>query len=64
MAELKTVLKINVVIFALVAIVHLLRALLGWELQLGNWMAPVWVSVIAVLLTVALVYLNGKHLKK
>jgi branched-subunit amino acid permease len=64
MANLKTVLWINVIVFAIVAIFHLLRVLLNWDLQIGNWLAPVWLSVIAVIITATMVYLNSKHLKK
>ena len=37
-------------IFALVAIVHFLKIVFGWQLRLGGWLIPVWVSWIATLL--------------
>ena len=36
-------------LFALMALAHLLRAFLGWELRIGPWNIPVWVSVAAAL---------------
>lgn len=32
------------VVFLLVALLHLLRVLNGWELQYGPWPVPMWVS--------------------
>jgi len=37
-------LLISGVAFCLVAILHLLRVLNGWELQYGPWAVPMWVS--------------------
>jgi hypothetical protein len=32
------------VIFALVALLHLLRIYMGWPIVIGSWTAPMWVS--------------------
>lgn len=37
-------LLVSGVVFLLVALLHLLRALNGWELQYGPWTVPMWVS--------------------
>ena len=37
-------------LFALVALVHLLRIVAGWEFVIGDWMAPMWASVLGVLI--------------
>lgn len=37
-------------IFAVVAILHLLRLLLHWEAVVGGWAAPAWVSGVAIVL--------------
>lgn len=37
------------VIFLLVAVLHLLRLVWQWEVTIGGWHAPAWVSVISVL---------------
>lgn len=42
---------VSAVIFMLVALMHLLRLLQGWPVMLGAMAIPVWVSVIALLVT-------------
>jgi len=39
------------VVFALVALGHLLRAVLGLELVVGDVAVPLWVSVVATIVT-------------
>lgn len=31
-------------IFAVVAVLHLFRIVLGWEVQIGTFVVPVWIS--------------------
>ena len=38
------------VIFTLVAVLHALRLLLGWDAVIGGWEVPHWVSWIALAL--------------
>ncbi|MEE9441433.1 MAG: hypothetical protein V3V99_02045 [candidate division Zixibacteria bacterium] len=33
-------------VFGLVAILHLVRAILGWPFQVGDWMVPIWISYV------------------
>jgi len=40
---------VSTFIFALVAIMHLLRLTLGWSVMLGMTSVPLWVSVLALL---------------
>ena len=51
-------------IFALVAVLHLLRLLLGWEAVIGNWYVPAWLSWLVLALGGLLAYtaftLRGK----
>jgi len=35
-------------VFAVVAVVHALRALYGWDFIVGYWHAPIWISWVAV----------------
>ena len=42
-------LLIAAVVFGLVGFLHLLRSLLGWQLILGNFNIPLYVSYIAVI---------------
>ena len=37
-------------IFGVYALFHLLRLLLGWPAQVGNWAIPVWASAVGLLL--------------
>ena len=44
------------VIFALVALFHLLRVAMGWPAVIGGWAVPMWVSWIALVVTAGLSY--------
>ena len=37
-------------IFSIVAVVHFMRLVFGWELILGGFPAPTWVSGLAILI--------------
>jgi hypothetical protein len=41
----KTYFSVTGVIFLIVALVHALRLWRGWELMIGGYHAPAWVSV-------------------
>jgi len=36
------------IIFGLVALMHILRIAMGWEVTIGGWMAPMWISWLGV----------------
>ena len=40
----KAYLLVSGAVFAAVSLLHLLRAINGWELRLGPWEAPMWAS--------------------
>lgn len=44
----KGYLIVSTVLFALIAIVHLIRLTLGWQAEIGTWMVPLWASLVAV----------------
>jgi len=50
-------------IFSIVAIMHILRLLNGWQIQIGPFMVPTWASIIGALLAGYLAY-QGIRLKK
>jgi hypothetical protein len=50
----KTYLIVSSVIFALMAVMHLMRLVLGWSVVLGMTSVPLWASLLAVLVTVSL----------
>ena len=47
----KAYLIVSTVIFAFVAIMHLLRLVLGWPVVLGMTSVPLWASMLAVLVS-------------
>jgi choline-glycine betaine transporter len=46
---MRPITAISVVLFALMALGHLLRALAGWELVIGATVIPMWPSVLVFL---------------
>ena len=48
---------IAAVVFAVVAVVQLLRFSLGWQVVVNGWNIPLWASVIAFLVAAALAVL-------
>jgi hypothetical protein len=61
--KLKTVLCLNMVVFSLVFVLHLLRILFGVDIMIGLTPLPQIVSVFAVLFIGILLYGNYKHWK-
>jgi hypothetical protein len=45
---MKTGSKLAILVFSIVAILHLLRMVFGVSLTIGNWLVPQWISVIGV----------------
>ena len=54
---MKTFTTIAVIVFALVALVQLLRFVLGWEVVVNGVSIPVWASGIAFVVAAALAIL-------
>lgn len=50
----KAYLIVSTLIFALVALVHLIRLTLGWSAQLGMTSIPLWLSVLVVLVSASI----------
>lgn len=46
--------RLSVVLFALIALIQLLRLILGWEVVVNGVVVPVWISGIASLITAGL----------
>lgn len=44
------------VIFALVALIHLLRIYKGWAAVIGGWTVPMWVSWLGLVVAGGLAY--------
>lgn len=58
----KLALTINLVIFILIFLLHLIRIFTGFYAQIGDWIIPLWASWIAVIVSLTLVYINYKAL--
>jgi hypothetical protein len=50
----KDYLIVSTIIFAVVAVMHLLRLVLGWSVVLGMTSVPFWVSLLAILVFASL----------
>jgi len=42
--------------FLLIAVMHVLRLALKWEVVLNGWSVPMWVSVVAIVITAYLAF--------
>ncbi len=56
-------LLVTSLIFALIALLHALRLIYGWNVTIGEWTVPVWVSAIGFLIAGYLA-LQGLLLKR
>ena len=43
-------------IFLLIAVMHVLRLALKWEVVLNGWSVPMWVSVVAIVIAACLAF--------
>ena len=59
----KKFLIISGLIFLVVAVIHVLRLALGWQVTIGDWSVPMWVSWVACVLAGYLAY-EGLKLSK
>lgn len=53
---MKPATTIGVALFALVAVAHLLRVVLGLEVAVGGWAVPTWISYFGILVPGALAW--------
>jgi len=52
----KTYMTVTATLFLVVAIMHLLRIILGWQAEIGGLGIPFWVSWLGILVAGALAY--------
>ena len=55
--------KIAIAVFSLVAILHLLRLVFGWEVIVSGIIIPLWVSVIGLIVSGGLAFLLWREMK-
>ncbi len=58
----KLALTINVVLFLVVFIIHVVRLFTGFYIEFGNFVVPIWVSAFGALIAAVLIYLNYRAL--
>ena len=56
--------RLAVLVFALVALLQLLRVLLGWEVSIAGIAIPPWASVIAFLVATTLAVMLQRELRR
>ncbi len=56
--------NLAIAIFILIAVVHLLRLVYGWEATVNSVVIPMWVSVMGLLIAGALAYLLWREAYK
>jgi hypothetical protein len=57
----KTYNTLTAVVFLIVALLHLLRIILGWPAQIGGLNIPIWASGLALIVTGALAYFGFRQ---
>ena len=60
----KTYVMVSAVIFTLVALMHLMRLMQGWLVQVGTFSVPIWISVLALLVSVLVAIWGFSLVKK
>ena len=55
---------IATVIFALVALAHILRVFLGWEVTMGGMAVPMWASVAGLVIAAGLAVMLLREARK
>ena len=46
--NIKTFSLVAGVVFGVVAVIQILRVVMGWEVMIGGWSVPMWFSWIAI----------------
>ncbi|OGG71538.1 hypothetical protein A3A35_00110 [Candidatus Kaiserbacteria bacterium RIFCSPLOWO2_01_FULL_51_21] len=59
----KTYFSVSAVLFLIIVIGHGLRVLQGWDVTIGGWMLPTWISYVAIALGAYLAW-TGYNFRK
>jgi hypothetical protein len=49
------------IVFLVVAVVHAIRLINGWNVVMGSWMVPLWASWLGVIVAAFLAWQGLKH---
>jgi uncharacterized integral membrane protein len=60
--NMKPFTKIAVGVFSLICLIHIVRLMTGFEVVVGGWAVPLWVSVPGAIVTGALAYMLWKEM--
>ena len=52
---------VTAAIFLVVALLHLLRIVFGWPVEIGRLIIPMWASWLALIVAGALAYVGFRH---
>lgn len=52
----KNYFQVTGVLFAVIGLMHVLRLLFGWDAQIGGFVVPVWLSVVALVVAAYLAW--------
>jgi hypothetical protein len=55
---------VAIALLAIIALVQLIRFAMGWEVSIGGVSIPLWVSVIAFIVTGGLAFLVSREARK
>jgi len=55
--------QLAMILLSLVALAHLVRVIYGWDVTIGTWSAPMWVSYLGVVIPGGLAFLLFKEIK-
>ena len=55
---------IAIVIFSLVAVLHVLRLIFGWEVVINGLVMPMWVSVVGIIVAGGLAVMVWREARK
>ena len=61
---MKTGTKLAIAVFSIVAIAHLLRIVYTVNVSIGTWNAPMWVSVLGVIVPSAIAWMLFRESKQ
>jgi hypothetical protein len=60
----KTFAAIAAAIFGLVALLHLLRLVMGWSIVIEAWTVPMWLSWVGLVVAGALSYFGARFARR
>jgi len=62
--EIKNILKINLVFFSLILIVHIVRIITNFQVKVNNYDIPLYFNYLGIIILIILISLNHKLLNK